>query len=483
MVETHVSVLLFLGDRVLKLRKPVAFDFVDFSTPSARAEDCRREVELNSRLAADVYLGVAQVTLGEEVLEQCVVMRRMPADRCLARIVSSEPEPVWDAELRTVAETLARFHAGARRSDEISSAASGEAMAAHFEADVAATARFVGSVLDPDVHEVVVRAVRRYLAGRGPLFSARARDGYVCDGHGDLQADDIYCLDDGPRILDCLEFDDRLRYGDVAGDVAFLAMDLERLGCPSAAERFVSHYERSSGERIPPTLLHLSTALRAYVRVKVACLRHEQGDPTAAAQAAALLEMARHHLERARVRLVLVGGLPGSGKSTLAAGLGEALGAGVVRSDEVRRASSGTGGDDGGASAFGAGRYAPEATRRVYAALMEAAQRSLGLGESVVLDASWTDAARRVEAQALATRCSADLSELHCVAPAAITERRIVDRLRTADDASEATVAVARAMARSEAPWPTATSVDTTRDPEQVRTEALRVIGVVGDTG
>ena len=105
---------------------------------------------------------------------------------------------------------------------------------------MAATARFVGPVLDPSAHDAVVGAIRRYLAGRGPLFTARIAAGQICDGHGDLQADDIYCLDDGPRILDCLEFDDRLRCGDVAADVAFLAMDLERLGNTEAAERFVT---------------------------------------------------------------------------------------------------------------------------------------------------------------------------------------------------------------------------------------------------
>src|SRR5665213_3663347 len=148
--ETHVSILLFLGDRVLKLHKPLRLDFVDFSTPSARAEDCRREVELNRRLAPDVYLGVAEVTMGGEILEHCVVMRRLPAEYSLDQLVRSEPEPVWDRELRTVAETLVRFHTGADRSDVISNAASIERVIGQFEANVTATARFVGIVLEPD---------------------------------------------------------------------------------------------------------------------------------------------------------------------------------------------------------------------------------------------------------------------------------------------------------------------------------------------
>jgi aminoglycoside phosphotransferase family enzyme/predicted kinase len=473
--ETHVSILVFLGDRVLKLHKPLRFDFADFSTPSARAEDCRREVELNRRLAPDVYLGVAEVTMEGKTLEHCVVMRRMPAESSLAQLVSSEPEFVWDPKLRTVADTLVRFHTGADRSDVISNVASIERVTGQFEANVTATARFVGTVLESSAHDKVVRGVRRYLAGRGPLFSARIAAGQICDGHGDLQASDIYCLDDGPRILDCLEFDDELRYGDVAADVAFLAMDLERLGAPSAAERFVWHYEESAGAQLPSSLLHLYVALRAYVRVKVACLRHEQGDPLAAPEAAKLLALAQTHLERARVRLVLVGGLPGSGKSTLASALGAALDAIVLRTDEIRQHLSPPEARGLAAPAFRSGRYTRERTQEVYDVMIDDARVQLGLGRSAVLDASWIDSSHRDQARSLADECGADAIELCCTAPADVTEQRITKRLQNGTDPSEATVEVARAMARIEAPWTSSTVIDTARDPELVVAEALRI--------
>ncbi len=474
--ETHVSILLFLGDRVLKLRKPLRFDFADFSTPSARAEDCRREVELNRRLAPDVYLGVAEVIMEGKTLEQCVVMRRMPAEDSLAQLVSSEPESVWDPKLRTVAETLARFHTRADRSDAISNAASIEAVTGQFEANVTATARFVGTILESGAHDKVVREVNRYLAGRGPLFSARIAADQICDGHGDLQAGDIYCLDDGPRILDCLEFDDELRYGDVAADVAFLAMDLERLGAPSAAERFVRHYEESAGAQLPPSLLHLYVALRAYVRVKVACLRHEQGDPLAAQEATKLLALAQTHVERARIRLVLVGGLPGSGKSTLATALGATLGATVLRTDAIRQHLSLPEARRTAEPTFRSGRYTRERTQDVYDTMIDAARVQLGLGMNAILDASWIDSSHRDQARSLADESGADLVELHCTAPPAVTEQRITTRLQKGTDPSEATVEVARAMAQVEFPWTSATTIDTTRDPEFLLTEALRIL-------
>jgi aminoglycoside phosphotransferase family enzyme/predicted kinase len=475
--ETHISILLFLGEHVLKLRKPLRLDFADFSTPAARAQDCQREVDLNRRLAPDVYLGVAEVTMGGETLDHLVVMRRLPAERSLGHLVCSEPEPVWGAEMRSVARTLAEFHARADRSPEISACASRDRVLDQFEANVAATVRFVGPVLEPDAHDTTVGAVRRYLAGRDPLFTARIAAGQICDGHGDLQADDIYCLDDAPRILDCLEFDDRLRFGDVAADVAFLAMDLERLGHPEAAMRFLREYDEVAGAQLPPSLLHTYIALRAYVRVKVACIRHEQGNLDAAAEAVRLLDLAQAHLELGRIRLVLVGGLPGSGKSTLANALGDALGAIVLRSDEIRAGQSGPMADRSVATPFGQGGYTAGRTQAVYEQLIDAARQHLGLGQSVVLDASWIDASNRGLARALALQASADLTELRCTAPPAVTEERIVMRLQDGRDPSEATVEIGRAMALLQAPWPSATAIDTARPPGVVLAEALRIVG------
>jgi aminoglycoside phosphotransferase family enzyme/predicted kinase len=475
--ETHISILLFLGERVLKLHKPLRFDFADFSTRSARAEDCRREVELNRRLAPDVYLGVADISLGGETFDHAVVMRRLPAERSLAYLVCSKSEKIWGPEVRRVAGVLAGFHARTDRSAEISARATRDAVATQFEANVAATERFVGSVLEPGSHDGVVRAVRRYLAGRAPLFTARIESGQICDGHGDLQAGDIYCLEDGPRILDCLEFDDSLRSGDVAADVAFLAMDLERLGARSASLGLVRDYEENAGAQLPRSLLHVYIALRAYVRTKVACLRHEQGDPSAAQEAASLLALAADHLDQGRIRLILIGGLPGSGKSTLAVALAASLGAVVVRSDALRRELSGSEMQHPKAAQFREGRYAPTRTQNVYDRLIAAAEVHLAAGDSVVLDASWIDADHRLQAQALAVRGWADLIEFRCVAPAAVTEQRIARRLREGTDLSEATVDVARAMADVESAWPSATAIDTSRVPALALADALRIIG------
>ena len=460
-VETHISVLVSIGDRVYKLKKPVSMGFLDFSNRELRERACRREVELNRRLAPDVYLGVADV-VGEDgqPCDSLVVMRRMPPDRRLAALVRSG-DPV-EPTLSEIARRLAVFHGGAVTSDEIASAGRREAVRAVWEASFAQLAPFTGSVLDPERCRRIEHLVRRYLAGRARLFDHRVAAGAVRDGHGDLQAEDIFCLDDGPRILDCIEFDDRLRHCDVVADVAFLAMDLERLGDPQAARHFLARYREFAGETYPESLAHHYIASRAHVRCKVACLRHDQGDADSAAAARSLLDLALGHLETGRIRLVLVGGLPGTGKSTVAAGLADATGWSVLRSDEIRKDIAGIGHTTAVVSAPGEGLYRPELTDATYDAMLERARTALELGETVVLDASWSSERHRALARHLADATHSDLVELRCVAPHALSEQRIQKRLARGRGPSDATPAVLAAMAAAFDSWPAATTVDTT---------------------
>ena len=203
--ETHVSTLFFFGDSVAKVRKPVRFGFADFSDLESRRIDCEREVALNRRLAPDVYRGTTTTTLEGEVLEHAVLMRRLPADRNLGHLVRSGA-PVA-TELRRIAAVLADFHHRADRSPAISAAAAPGALLARWKATSREASPFVGTILHPSLQEQIDDLAARYVAGREGLLADRVAAGHVCDGHGDLLADDIFCLGDGPRILDCLEFD------------------------------------------------------------------------------------------------------------------------------------------------------------------------------------------------------------------------------------------------------------------------------------
>jgi hypothetical protein len=475
MAETHSAVVFFVGDRAYKLKKPVDLGFLDFTTRAAREAVCHREVELNRRLAPDVYLGVSDVLdVDGKVCDHLVVMRRMPADRRLSALVR-DGVPV-EAELWRLAHVLATFHAGAARSAAADEAAGVAATRGRWRANTEALVH-LRSVrgLGPGV-EVIQGLADRYLDGRGPLFLHRIASGAAVDGHGDLLADDIFCLDDGPRVLDCIEFDDRLRMGDRLADVAFLAMDLERLGRPDLAAHFLRAYREHSAAQWPSSLAHHQVAYRAQVRAKVTAIRAEKGDDDAAFEASRLLQLTNAHLEAGRVRLILVGGLPGTGKSTVATAVGDSLDATVLRSDEIRKEQAGIPLDQPAPAAFGAGLYTDAATDATYEALLERARVALGMGESVVLDASWGAERWRARARVVAEDTHADLDELRCAAPRAVTGPRLAARAAEGHDPSDATEEIAAAMEAVAAAWPEATVLDTARPLDQMLAAARAAV-------
>jgi len=284
-------------------------------------------------------------------------------------------------------------------------------------------------------------------------------------------------LEDGPRVLDCIEFDDALRLGDGLADVAFLAMDLERLGRPDLAERFLSAYREFADDTWPASLAHHHVAYRAQVRAKVGAIRARQGAAPAADDARTMLALARRHLEAGAVRMVLVGGLPGTGKSTLATGLGELFGATVLRSDEIRKELAALPPEQPAPAAFGEGLYRPEATAATYGEVLARAGVALGLGESVILDASWTAEPWRARARDLAAGCHADLTELRCGTDPALAAQRIRHRLAAGRDPSDATPEIAAHLAAAEDPWPAATEVDTSAGPAEALTRAMALFG------
>jgi len=455
-LETHMSVLFFYGDRVVKVRKPVSYGFADFREADARREDCLREVELNRRLSPDVYVGTATVLVGGRAAEHAVVMRRLPADRNLASMVQ-RGEHV-DQELWRIAETLARFHRTARRSPMIDTSATADALWQRWQATEEALGRFIGPVVDHDDYRRLTTLAQRFLTGWHTLFDRRIGDGAICDGHGDLQGADVFCLGDGPRILDCLEFDDRLRHADVVADAAFLAQDLERIGAPREARVFADAYRTASASDHPESLLHFYVAVRAHVRLLVECLRLEQGLGALAAEPSAVLAQAISHMEAAIPRLVLVGGLPGTGKSTLASFVARELGAALFSTDELR--ARGTT-DDLGPVPFATGAYTPEKRLGVYEDLVAKAADPLTGGRSVVLDATWSDAAFRDLASTTARRTGAALVELECRCAPEVRASRIAGRPHRGRGDSHATVDVADALAGVADPWPTARVLDT----------------------
>jgi aminoglycoside phosphotransferase family enzyme/predicted kinase len=481
--ETHLSVLLFEGEVVLKFKKPLRFPFVDFTSIAARLAACEEEVRSNRRLSPDVYLGVADIRLGHVagpgshipgVLDHAVVMRRLPASRALSALVRSA-HPDVPPGLASLASLLARFHAEAARGPDIDDAARPAALTRTWQRCLWTLDGYRHILGDPDALEEVRSLALEYLCGRHALLEQRIAAGRVCDGHGDLLADDVFLLEDGPRVLDCIEFDPTLRHVDVAADVAFLAMDLERLGASAPAADFSLAYQVAADDHFPPTLFDHYVAARAVVRAEVACLRGPAPD---GAEAGRLLSLARAHLRRGRVVLVVVNGLPGTGKSTLAQAVSERLGWPVLRSDEIRRDLVAPQWQGPLVAAVFPDAYSPPVTEATYAALVERARAALALGQPVIVDATFGDRRVRQAVESLAEQAAAPLAVFTCQAPASVTTRRLRHRSESGAGLSGADQAVAEMLAAAGAgqPWPGAVVLDTSRPTAELVEEVLRTL-------
>jgi aminoglycoside phosphotransferase family enzyme/predicted kinase len=461
--ETHSGVVVLIADRAYKVKKPVHLGFLDFRTEPARHNAVQRELELNRRLAPDVYLDVAEMRSSDASLcEHVLVMRRMPDERRLSTLLANGVDV--RADLDALAQLIADFHASAARNETIAESGRAPALRRRWNNNLAETEQYRGSVLDPRLHEDIARLARRYIDGRAELLDERAAAGNVVDGHGDLIAEDIFCLPDGPRVLDCLEFDDALRWVDVLDDVAFLAMDLERLGHAELGRAFLHRYAELSTATQPPSLQHHYVAYRAFVRAKVSCIRAAQGDAGSATDAHAFAELALAHLRTGEISLVLVGGAPGTGKTTLARSIAHHMDALVLSSDEVRTQLAQR------------DPYAPEAKRATYRTLLARAGDALRHGRSVVADATWPTETSRELARHVADSTASRIVELECRLPVELAAARAQHRLERGGDSSEAGADVAHRLVGEREPWPRAVPLDTAAPPDVTIASAERVL-------
>jgi aminoglycoside phosphotransferase family enzyme/predicted kinase len=463
--ETHTGVVVLAGDRAYKAKKPVLTDFLDFRTVEQRERACLREVELNSRLSPGSYLGVAHLDdPAGGPAEPVVVMRRYrDDDRLTSLVTGGQPGESGQVVLDRIAGILASFHERAERSQIIDAHGNDDAIGQRWRENLSELHRYAGLAIPGVSDESIQRIghlVAEFTSGREFLFRRRIDEGCIVDGHGDLLADDIFCVDGEVALLDCLEFDDDLRYVDRIDDAAFLAMDLEFLGRKDLGDYFLERYVAHSADWAPSSLRDFYIAYRAVVRAKVDCVRWSQGKSEAAVNAARHLAIATQHLESGAVRLALIGGNPGTGKSTLARTLAEKFGAHVMSTDDVRRELRESGTVTGDPGVLNAGLYSPDNVATVYEAVLRRALMCVRNGRSVILDGTWRDSLNRTKAQRLAVETHSALVELVCTA----TVDTAADRITTRPPGnSDVTPEIAATLAAQHNDWDTAHRMDTSR--------------------
>ncbi len=404
LLQTHISYLFLTPSFVYKVKKPVDFGFLDFTTLEKRHHYCTEEVRLNRRLAPDVYLGVVEIKEeggrlameGKEgvTIEYAVKMRRLDTDTILEEKIRRGSASIKDA--RRVAEAIARFHGGAERGPHISEFGAPEMIEKNINENFTQTRPFAGNLMSRASYEAMRSYALGFIEKNRDLILARVEGGFIRDCHGDIHSEHI-SIDGGIEIIDCIEFNERFRYCDTISDMAFLSMDLDFHNRADLARAFEARYLEAAEDHAGSGLINFYKSYRAYVRGKVEGLKAAETEvgegeqEEARIKAARYFDLARAYAQgRPRPRLIVICGLSGTGKSTLAKELGRVLWTEPLATDMIRR-GPGAPAVPGGRTPYGKGRYSLEERKKTYIELIRRACADyLQKGRTVILDGTFS---------------------------------------------------------------------------------------------
>ena len=453
-IQTHISCVFLTGEYAYKVKKPVDFGFLDYSTLSRRHHCCEQELRLNRRLCPDIYLDVLPITFEDGRLqvggsgtpvEWAVRMKQLRDEDMLPQRLRADT--VTTGEILRLADRLAAFHRSAPSDDAIRAYGAQAAIAD----TIAVTLKTMDTVAQEPQSALTRRILRSYLEvfmkAHTDLFACREKEDRIRDCHGDLRTQNI-CLDmrydAGIQIFDCIEFNDAFRYIDVAADIAYLAMDLDLAGRADLSKDLMDTYLRETQDRSLAQILPFYRVYRAIVRGNIALLASRESEilePERQTQrniAASAYDLASSYAQRRpRPALIITVGFSGSGKSVLAAELACRLPAVYLSSDRLRKTAAGVSTD----TRLETRNYTAYRRAEVYQRMRTCACDYLRQGQHVLLDATFLELQEREAAADLAREQDAEFWILECQAPDALIRQRLQTR-RTDEHASDADLSV-----------------------------------------
>jgi aminoglycoside phosphotransferase family enzyme/predicted kinase len=495
LVQTHISYVFIAGDIVYKIKKPVNFGFLDFTSLEKRKFYCEEELRLNKRLAPSIYLDVAPIAedsrgnlipdSGGEVVEYAVRMKKLPQDRMLKTLLAKGQvdEKVIDA----VAHKIAAFHQLAETGGRIDDMGTITTIRHNQEENFAQTVNYINVTIPEYQNNFIKEYVENFLAEKKTLLEKRVGSHKIRDCHGDLHLEHI-CITDEIIIFDCIEFNERFRFGDVAAEVAFLTMDLDFNGYTRQAEAFVRSYLKYSGDTDLPILLNFYRCYYAYVRGKVISFRLDQKE-IPAGERAQITKSAERYFDCAytyairleRPVLILTAGLMGSGKSYQARNFAARLGARTIRTDLLRKEILKIDSAERHHVQFGAEIYSDGISRLTYDKAYELAAATIKLGKPVIIDASFKRRSERQKAMELARQLAVPFFLIECICSDEIIKIRLEKRVQEKNNVSDGRWEIFQQQKKdfdaiNEIPAGHHFKIDTSGNPGIMRQEIIRKI-------
>jgi len=440
LVQTQMSFVFLTDNYVYKVKKPVDLGYLDYTTLDKRQFYCQREVELNRRLCPEVYLDVVPITRSKgdtvidgrgKVIEYAVKMRRLPQEGMMDVLLTKNQ--VSPEMVSSVAQRLVEFHQRAKTNAGISTFGDLDTITLNTEENFTQTQKYIGSTISREKYRHIKDYTSSFIQENATLFHKRLTDGRIRDCHGDLHAAHI-CFTNGICIYDCIEFNDRFRYCDVASEVAFLAMDLDHYGRADLSDNFVNACVARSQDNELLQLLNFYKCYRACVRGKVESFKFDDPYITKAEKrqtldiASSYFDLANSYI-RSKPVLFITTGLVGTGKTALAQALAKRLGLVVISSDITRKQLAAIPVTEHRFEEFDTGIYSAEFSRKTYDTMFTEAKDILSEGVSVIIDASFIKAEERRKAKELAEEVGANFFTLECVLDEESIKQRLAQRL------------------------------------------------------
>lgn len=432
LIQTHISFVALTGEYAYKIKKPVNFGFLDFSTLEKRKHFCEEELKLNNRLCPEIYLDVVAFTKKDgqleidgtgEVVDYAVKMKEFSQDKIMSNLLKENK--ISDETIENICNVLVDFYSKIESSEEIDRYGTVELIKKNTDENFEQTEEFVGKTISKEIFDFIKKETNNFLKNK-QIFENRIKNNFISDCHGDLHTGNIVIDEGKVCIFDCIEFNKRFRYSDVASDIGFLAMDLDYLGYPYFSSILIEKYVEKSGDEEIFNVLNFYKCYRAYVRGKVAGFK--LNDPNISDEekrktvsiASKYFDLAYFYAklfskeEISKPILFLTTGMTGTGKTTIARRFKIDYNAHLISTDSVRKELAGIDKYERHHDAYNTGMYSPEKMMQTYEKILEKADGSLKQGKNVILDATFKTKKLRDNAKEIAAKNNANFLILYC---------------------------------------------------------------------
>jgi len=449
-LQTHISYVVLTGEYAYKIKKPVNFGFLDFSTLENRKKYCEEELRLNRRLCPEIYIDVVPITKNDkiiqikgdgQIIEYAVKMKEFPQHNIMKNLL--EDSKIGEEVIDKICNILIDFYNNSEQSEEINKFGSIESIKKNTDENFIQTKSVINVTIPSEIHDFIKSNTNKFLEQKKDFFADRIRQKYICDCHGDLHSGNIVVSGEDVCIFDCIEFNKRFRFSDAASDIAFLAMDLDYQGCPYLSSYFIKRYIEESNDSEIINVLNFYKCYRAYVRGKVISFRLEDKQLDKKEKiilknsAKKYFELSYYYsklfsrfLNKSKPVLFITSGLTGTGKTTVAEKISVDYNAQLISTDSVRKELEGIDKYERHHDAYNTGIYSPEKMLLTYNKIFEEADKGLNEGKNVILDATFKNENLREKAKDIAIKNKSNFLILYCTCPENIVKKYLENRVK-----------------------------------------------------